>query len=78
MAGVYDYSTTAGSNTTVGGVSIAEGMAPGNVNNGMRAQMADARKWQLDWSGIVTAGTGDAYTITSNQGVSAYIDGMRA
>lgn len=77
MPGVFDYSTTAASNTTVGGVSIAEGMAPGNVNNGMRAQMADARKWQLDWSGITTAGAGNAYTITSNQGISAYADGMR-
>ncbi|MFP5511036.1 MAG: hypothetical protein ACLGIP_18095 [Alphaproteobacteria bacterium] len=77
MGGVLDYSTTANSNTTVGGVSIAEGMAPGNVNNAIRAEMADARKWQLDWSGITTAGTGNAYTITSNQGISAYADGMR-
>lgn len=37
-----DWSTTAGSNTSVGGVSIAEGMTPGNVNNAMRAIMADA------------------------------------
>lgn len=77
MGGPLDYSTTANSNTTVGGVSIAEGMAPGNVNNGMRAMMADTRKWQLDWSGVVTAGAGDAYTITSNQGIAAYADGMR-
>lgn len=41
MAGIADYSTTAGSNTAVGGVSIAEGMAPGNVNNAIRALMAD-------------------------------------
>lgn len=77
MASVLDYSTTAGSNTTVGGVSIAEGMQAGQVNNGMRAMMADSRKWQLDWSGITTAGAGNAYTITSNQGISAYADGQR-
>lgn len=77
MPGVFDYSTTANSNTIVGGVSIAEGMAPGNVNNAMRAQMADARKWQLDWSGITTAGTGNAYTIASNQGIATYADGQR-
>lgn len=77
MPGVFDYSTTAASNTTVGGVSIAEGMAPGNVNNAIRAEMADARKWQLDWSGVTTAGAGNAYTLTSNQGISAYADGMR-
>ena len=77
MGGVLDYSTTANSNTTVGGVSIAEGMASGSVNNAIRAEMADTRKWQLDWSGITTAGTGNAYTITSNQGIAAYADGMR-
>lgn len=77
MGGTLDYSTTAGSNTTVGGVSIAEGMQAGLVNDGMRAMMADSRKWQLDWSGIVTAGAGNAYTITSNQGIAAYADGLR-
>ena len=77
MASVLDYSTTAGSNTTVGGVSIAEGMQAGQVNNGMRSRMADSRKWQLDWSGLTTAGTSNAYTITSNQGISAYADGQR-
>lgn len=77
MPGVLDYSTTAGSNTTVGGVNIAEGMQAGLVNNGMRAMMADSKKWQLDWSGIVTAGTSNAYTITSNQGIAAYADGLR-
>ena len=65
MASVLDYSTTAGSNTTVGGVNIAEGMQAGLMNNALRAAMADSKKWQLDWSGIVTAGAGNAYTITS-------------
>ena len=77
MGGTLDYSTTAGSNTTVGGVNIAEGMQAGLANNGMRAMMADSKKWQLDWSGIVTAGTSNAYTITSNQGIAAYADGLR-
>ncbi|MBP8240856.1 MAG: hypothetical protein KAX36_00660 [Thermoflexales bacterium] len=77
MASVLDYSTTAGSNTTVGGVNIAEGMQAGLMNNALRAAMADSKKWQLDWSGIVTAGTSNAYTITSNQGIAAYADGLR-
>lgn len=38
-----DWSTTAGSNTTVGGVSTAEGMNPSDVNNAIRAVMADAK-----------------------------------
>ena len=77
MPGVLDYSTTAGSNTTVGGVNIAEGMQAGLMNNALRAAMADSKKWQLDWSGVVTAGTSNAYTITSNQGIAAYADGLR-
>jgi len=77
MGGTLDYSTTAGSNTTVGGVNIAEGMQAGLMNNALRAAMADSKKWQLDWSGIVTAGTSNAYTITSNQGIAAYADGLR-
>jgi hypothetical protein len=52
-------------------------MAPGSVNNAMRAMMADSRKWQLDWSGVTTAGSSNAYTMTCNQGITAYADGMR-
>lgn len=38
-----DYSTTAGSNSTASGVNIAEGCPPSNVNNAIRAVMADLR-----------------------------------
>jgi len=37
------WSTTAADNTSVGGVNINEGCDPGNVNNGMRAIMAEAK-----------------------------------
>ena len=43
MADIYDWSTTAGSNTTVDGVSIAEGCPAANLNNGMRSIMALVR-----------------------------------
>jgi hypothetical protein len=36
-----DWSSTADANSTVGGISIAEGMDPSLVNNAMRALMAD-------------------------------------
>jgi len=38
---VTDYDTTAANNTSVGGVSIADGWSPPNVNNAIRALMAD-------------------------------------
>lgn len=40
MAGIFDWSSTAGSNTTVDGINIAEGCAAGNVNNAIRSVMA--------------------------------------
>lgn len=65
MAGLADYSTTAGNNTSVGGVSIAEGMAPGNVNNAIRALMADLATFYAEAYregnivGTVTESSGD-------------------
>lgn len=41
FAQISTYSTTAASNTTVGGISVAEGTAPGNLNDAIRAVMAD-------------------------------------
>ena len=75
---IFNYSTTPGANTSVDGVNIAEGMPPGNVNNAMRAMMADTRKFQLDTGGgPVTAGTGDNFTLSVNQSFTEYTNGMR-
>lgn len=41
MAGIYDYSSVAADNGLVGGINIAEFCPAGNLNNGMRAIMAD-------------------------------------
>lgn len=74
----FQYNTTPGANTSVDGINVAEGMPPGNVNNAMRAMMADSRKFQLDVSGApVTGGTGDNYTLTVNQNFTGYAAGMR-
>ena len=43
MPSVYDWSSTAGSNTSVGGVNIAEGMSPALVDDAMRQIMAICR-----------------------------------
>ena len=44
MAGIKDYSTTAANNTSVGGISIAEGMLPSNINDAFRAVAADTKR----------------------------------
>ena len=77
MTSIYDWSTTAGSNTTVAGVSIAEGMSPAGVNNAIRGQMADLKKWQLDIGGsLVSGGSANAQTLTTLSAPAAYADGM--
>ena len=77
MSGVYGYSTTAASNTTVGGVDIDEGMAPSDVNNAMRAQNADQAKYRLDNNASITAGgSATVITLTTSSTITAYADGM--
>lgn len=74
---VDQYSQTAGSNTSVGGVSIAEGMSPSGVNNAMRAIMADIAAWRDDTGGsLTTTGSSNAYALTTAQTLAAYADGQ--
>ena len=66
---LWQWSTTAGSNTDVGGISIAEGMAPSNVNNAMREIMAELATSEAKGSNVASAatvalGTGRFFHIT--------------
>ena len=45
MAGIKDYSTTNLNNTSLNGISVAEGMLPSNLNNAIRALMVNTREW---------------------------------
>ena len=65
------WSTTAGSNTTVDTVSIAENCAMENLNNGMRAIMAGVCG-ALTF--VATSGT-DTYTATMAPAIDAYTSG---
>ena len=46
---ISEYSTTASDNTDIGGINIAEGMSPSDVNNAMREQMSQLKEF-LDGS----------------------------
>lgn len=72
---VSDWSTTAGSNTTIDGVNIGEGCPPGNQNDASRSIMAAVRSFydsftslsttvsgKLSASGAVFTGTQPTYT----------------
>jgi hypothetical protein len=60
---ISEYSSTPASNTDVGGINIAEGMAPSDVNNAIRELMAQLKDQQ--------AGTdGDNFTVGGNLAVT--------
>lgn len=48
-----DWSTTAGSNITIGGIDIAENCSPAGINNAIRELMAQIKTW----SGTISAGS---------------------
>jgi len=76
MAGIKDYSTTAASNTSVGGISIAEGMLPSNINNAFRGLLVDIREWYNDGQWVIY-GDGDAsFTISYASSTSFTIAGQ--
>ena len=78
VAGVQNaFSTDAASNGTADtSINAAEGMAPSQVNNAIRAFMAAVKKHSLDMSGkIVTGGTKTAFTVTTNEVLTAFVDG---
>jgi hypothetical protein len=67
-----EYSTTPGDNTDIGGINIAEGMAPSDVNNAMRELLSQLKKFQTGAGGdtisppvlIATTATLGAVTVT--------------
>ena len=63
MAGIKDYSTTAASNTEVGGINIEEGMLPSSLNNAIRGILVDVREWYNDSQWIVYGDGDAAFTI---------------
>lgn len=73
------WSQTAATNATADAtINWAEGQAPSTVNNSARAMMAAVAKYRDDVSGttITTAGSSDAYTVTTSQSLTALTDGF--
>jgi microcystin-dependent protein len=72
------WSTTAADNDDADpAVPYPEGMLPGSVNNAARAQMAAVARLIKDLNGtLTTAGSANAYTLTSSCGHSALTNGI--
>lgn len=74
---IQSWSTTASSNTDVDGTNIAENCDPANVNNGIRAVMANvAALRDLNGGAITSGGSSNAYTLTSGLSLAAYQQGV--
>jgi hypothetical protein len=76
MAGIKDYSSTAGSNTSIGGISIAEGMLPSNINNAFRGLTADIREWYNDSQWVIYGDGDTTFTITYASSTSFTVAGV--
>jgi hypothetical protein len=69
---LHQWSTTAASNTDVGGISLAEGMQRASVNNAMREIMAELRRGVAN-KGTDISSVGGAPAICAT-GTSVYVD----
>ena len=76
MAGIKDYSTTQASNTSLNGISVAEGMLPSNLNNAIRALMKNTRDWFNDAQWIEYGDGDGAYTAAYASATSFTINGV--
>ena len=75
---VQDWDATAANNTDISGINIAENCAAANINNAMREQMAQVKEYVADnGGGLSTAGSSNAYTVTTNATVAAYADNYK-
>lgn len=72
-----EYSSTAASNTDAGGVSVAEGTAPSNINDAIREIMSHMKNMVDDQGGSLDlGGTADVATVTLNQSFTSLTDGF--
>ena len=73
---IYDWSTTAGNNASVGSINWSENQAPSTVNNSARAEMADVKGF-VDFLSAAKIATGtDTLALTSGLTLTAYSQGM--
>jgi hypothetical protein len=87
MAGIKDYSVTAGSNTAINGISTAEGCPIANWNNAVRQHMADEREqWNhAEWfeygdgdgSAAIAYASATSFTVAGADVTGVYHAGRR-
>jgi hypothetical protein len=78
MTGIFDWSATAATNASADAeINWAEGQPANSVNNSARAMMRRIRQFLDDTQGaLVTAGTPNHYTVTTNSQITALRAGI--
>lgn len=78
MSSIYDWSTTAATNSSSDSlINWAEGQAPSSVNNSARQLMGRVAELLDDLGGAHSAGgTANALTVTATSAFAAYADGL--
>ena len=73
---IKDYSTTQANNTSLNGISTAEGMLPSNLNNAISALMKNTRDWFNDAQWIEYGDGDGAFTAAYASATSFTIAGV--
>src|SRR5262245_13919445 len=77
MSQIYSYDIAAANNNSAPPNGAPEFMEYEQVNDTLRELMAAMKRWQVaSQSGVTSAGTQPAYTLTSGQSLSAYANGQ--
>lgn len=77
MSDIYAFDVTAANNNAAPPNGFPENMEYSAVNNAARELMAAMKRWQVaSQSGITSAGSQPAYTLTSGQTLGAYANGQ--
>lgn len=76
MAGIKEYDTTAGNNSTINSIDISEGCAPSGINNAIRQVLADSRSQWNDANWFEYGDGNGSFTITYASGTSFTVNGI--
>jgi len=76
MAGINEYDTTAGNNSSINSINIAEGCAPSGINNAIRQLMADIRSQWNDANWFQYGDGAGTVSVTYASATSFTVDGV--
>lgn len=76
MSEINDLSTTDANNTTISGVNVGENCPFSGLNDAIRGVAGIMARWNKDINGSLTSSGTNTVTVSANQTLSAYFDGL--